>query len=152
MQAQLSTPEAIEEIASRLVEFYWPVRIYLFGSEARGEAGPDSDLDFCVVLPDNAPASLYCLGFTALSGMSMRRPTWSGFHSAILTREPRIRRPRCRRRCFGRGGCSTTPHELRRDEARRWLRLAARDLHVASLVATEEPSGSVFHSQQCAEK
>ena len=39
-----------------------------------------------------------------------------------------------------------------REEAGRWLALAAKDLHVASLVSHEEPSGSVFHSQQCAEK
>jgi hypothetical protein len=30
-------------------------RIYLFGSEARGEAGPDSDLDFFVVASNDAP-------------------------------------------------------------------------------------------------
>ena len=41
------------------MDFYHPLRIYLFGSEARGEAGPDSDFDFCVVLPADAPESLY---------------------------------------------------------------------------------------------
>ena len=51
--------ETIEEIKRRLVEFYQPSRIYLFGSSARGDAGPDSDLDFCVVLPETAPPSLY---------------------------------------------------------------------------------------------
>lgn len=51
--------ETIEEITKRLVEFYHPVRIYLFGSEARGDAGPDSDFDFCVVLPDDAPEGLF---------------------------------------------------------------------------------------------
>jgi predicted nucleotidyltransferase len=55
----MTKQEMIEEITRRLVEFYRPVRIYLFGSEARGEAGADSDLDFCVVLPDDAPESLY---------------------------------------------------------------------------------------------
>jgi predicted nucleotidyltransferase len=55
----MNKQETIEEITRRLVEFYQPVRIYLFGSEARGEGGPDSDLDFCVVLPDDAPQSLY---------------------------------------------------------------------------------------------
>jgi uncharacterized protein len=59
MQAQLTKQETIAEITRRLVDFYQPVRIYLFGSEARGDAGPDSDLDFCVVLPDDAPESLY---------------------------------------------------------------------------------------------
>ena len=55
MQVQLTRQEAIEEITRRLVEFYSPVRIYLFGSEARGDSGPDSDLDFLVVVPDDAP-------------------------------------------------------------------------------------------------
>ncbi len=49
---------AIEEITRRLVDFYHPVRIYLFGSAARGDGGPDSDLDFCVVVPDATPDQL----------------------------------------------------------------------------------------------
>ena len=55
----MASEETIEEIKRRLVEFYQPSRIYLFGSSARGDAGPDSDLDFCVVLPETAPPSLY---------------------------------------------------------------------------------------------
>ena len=55
----MTKQETIEEITRRLIDFYQPVRIYLFGSEARGDAGPDSDLDFCVVLPDDAPEGLY---------------------------------------------------------------------------------------------
>ena len=51
----MTKQEAIEETTRRLVEFYSPVRIYLFGSEARGDAGPDSDLDFLVVIPDDTP-------------------------------------------------------------------------------------------------
>jgi hypothetical protein len=42
-----------------LVDYYHPERIYLFGSAARGDGGPDSDLDFCVVLPDDAPPIIY---------------------------------------------------------------------------------------------
>jgi predicted nucleotidyltransferase len=55
MQTQLTRQEVIEEMTRRLIDFYRPVRIYLFGSEARGEAGPDSDLDFLVVVPDDTP-------------------------------------------------------------------------------------------------
>ncbi len=55
----MTRDEAIAEITRRLVEYYHPERIYLFGSVARGEDGLDSDLDFCVVLPDDAPESLY---------------------------------------------------------------------------------------------
>jgi predicted nucleotidyltransferase len=45
-----------------LVEFYQPIRIYLFGSVARGDDGPDSDLDFLVVVPDDAPDEKRRLG------------------------------------------------------------------------------------------
>lgn len=47
--------QAITEITRRLVEYFHPERVYLFGSAARGDEGPDSDLDFCVVLADDAP-------------------------------------------------------------------------------------------------
>lgn len=35
-----------------------PDRIYLFGSAARGDAAPDSDYDFMVVLPDDTPREI----------------------------------------------------------------------------------------------
>ncbi len=41
-------------IAERLVDAYQPERMYLFGSKARGDAGPDSDFDLLVVVPDTA--------------------------------------------------------------------------------------------------
>jgi uncharacterized protein len=80
MQTQLTKQEAIEEITRRLVEYYHPARIYLFGSEARGDAGPDSDLDFCVVLPDDAPESLYRPG--------IHRALWSVGTAADIIRFP----------------------------------------------------------------
>lgn len=46
----------VEEIVRRLVEAYQPERIYLFGSAARGEAGPNSDYDVLLVVPDDASA------------------------------------------------------------------------------------------------
>jgi predicted nucleotidyltransferase len=46
------------EVVRRLVEAYRPERIYLFGSVARGDAGPDSDYDIMVVVPDEAPPEL----------------------------------------------------------------------------------------------
>jgi len=45
-----------------------------------------------------------------------------------------------------------TPERLRLEEARRWLAQAAKDLNAARLLAKPEPSRSVFHSQQAAEK
>ena len=70
MEAENTKQEAIEEITRRLIEYYRPVQIYLFGSQTRGDAGPDSDLDFCVVLPDDASPGLYRPGiYRALWGV-----------------------------------------------------------------------------------
>lgn len=41
----------LAEIVRRLVEACHPERIYLFGSKARGEEGPDSDYDIMVIVP-----------------------------------------------------------------------------------------------------
>lgn len=57
--ATFRTPTArdpvLAEIVQRLVEAYQPERIYLFGSVARGDAGPHSDYDILGVVPDDAP-------------------------------------------------------------------------------------------------
>jgi predicted nucleotidyltransferase len=54
----MTREEAIAEITRRLAGHYQPERIYLFGSVARGDGTPDSDLDFLVVVPDDAPREL----------------------------------------------------------------------------------------------
>jgi predicted nucleotidyltransferase len=68
----MNRDELIAEITHRLIQACSPVRIYLFGSEARGDSGPDSDLDFLVVVPDNAPEELFRSSSLshALSGIS----------------------------------------------------------------------------------
>jgi uncharacterized protein len=45
----------LREIVTQLVRAYEPEFVYLFGSQARGDAGPDSDYDLLLVVPDNAP-------------------------------------------------------------------------------------------------
>ncbi len=40
---------ALDDIVRRIVEVDQPERIILFGSAARGEMGPDSDLDLLVI-------------------------------------------------------------------------------------------------------
>ncbi len=44
--------DALNTIVRRSVEIVQPVKIILFGSAARGNAGPNSDLDLLVVMPD----------------------------------------------------------------------------------------------------
>lgn len=42
---------SISEITRRIVSEFQPEKIILFGSHARGTAGPDSDVDLLVVMP-----------------------------------------------------------------------------------------------------
>lgn len=46
----------LAEAVRRLVAAYQPDRIYLFGSVARGDNGPDSDYDPLVIVPNQAPS------------------------------------------------------------------------------------------------
>ena len=46
------TEDKIGELARRIAEAVRPNRIILFGSAARGELGPDSDIDVLVIMPD----------------------------------------------------------------------------------------------------
>ena len=41
----------IQKMVRRLVDHFDPDQIILFGSHARGTAGPDSDVDLLVILP-----------------------------------------------------------------------------------------------------
>jgi len=45
------TETVIQEMVRRIVEAVHPDKIILFGSHARGEAGPDSDVDLMVIAP-----------------------------------------------------------------------------------------------------
>jgi len=54
-ESLLDLDPVLAEIVRRLAAAYQPERIYLFGSKARGDAGPDSDYDLLVVAPDDAP-------------------------------------------------------------------------------------------------
>src|ERR1017187_1775134 len=48
----------LAEVVRRLQELYHPEQIYLFGSTARGESGPDRDYALRVVVADSTPVAL----------------------------------------------------------------------------------------------
>jgi len=50
--APRSSEEVIATVVERIAAAVRPTRIILFGSAARGQSGPDSDLDLLVVMPD----------------------------------------------------------------------------------------------------
>lgn len=47
---------SLHDIIERLMQAYHPEGIYLFGSRARNDGGPNTDFDLLVVVPDTAPA------------------------------------------------------------------------------------------------
>jgi len=69
-----SQPECLPEAIRRIADQFDPVRIILFGSWARGDARPDSDLDLLVVLPqveDKRHATIQIL--RALNGLPVSK-------------------------------------------------------------------------------
>ena len=46
-----SIQKQIREMVERIVHQFMPDKIILFGSHARGSAGPDSDVDLLIVMP-----------------------------------------------------------------------------------------------------
>lgn len=52
---QAATQAALDRLVEGIVEAVHPLRIILFGSAARGDTGPDSDLDVLVVMPEGSP-------------------------------------------------------------------------------------------------
>ena len=50
-KSKRAVQKQIQQMVDRIVEQFHPERIILFGSHARGDAGPDSDVDLLVVMP-----------------------------------------------------------------------------------------------------
>jgi predicted nucleotidyltransferase len=63
----------LDEILRRLIATYTPERVYLFGSAARGDHGPDSDYDLLVVVSDDTPPESRSSGraYDALWGLEV---------------------------------------------------------------------------------
>lgn len=71
----LKTDPILAEMVERLVQEFHPLRIFLFGSRARGDAGPDSDYDLMVVISSSTQAK-YKLAQAA------QRALWGTSHGA----------------------------------------------------------------------
>jgi predicted nucleotidyltransferase len=68
------TSADVEHAVERLVDAFDPLRIVVFGSYARGEARPGSDLDLLVVLPEVDDKRAAALAMRrALAGSSVGR-------------------------------------------------------------------------------
>ena len=62
----------IPEMVRRIVEAVHPLQVILFGSHARGDARPDSDVDLLVVMPDGSDLRrAWDEAYGSLSGMGI---------------------------------------------------------------------------------
>jgi predicted nucleotidyltransferase len=72
MATQIENADPIlQEMVARLVAAYHPLRVYLFGSRARGESAPDADYDLLVVVArsDQPPYKRAMEAFRLLRGV-----------------------------------------------------------------------------------
>jgi predicted nucleotidyltransferase len=87
----------LNEIVRRLVDAVDPDRIVLFGSRARGDARPDSDIDLLIVKDSNEPPHRRAIpAYRALTGLGVpkdiiwRTPAevedWSAVPNYVTTR------------------------------------------------------------------
>jgi predicted nucleotidyltransferase len=74
------TIEEIKDIAGKIAERHGAERMFLFGSNARGDAGPESDLDFRI---DKG----HIRGLVALGGLYADLEDAFGTHIDLLTTE-----------------------------------------------------------------
>jgi predicted nucleotidyltransferase len=65
------TDSRIQEAVARIVQYAQPLRIVAFGSWARGEQRPDSDLDLAVILEDGPAALARRPSYDLLEGIRM---------------------------------------------------------------------------------
>ena len=52
---KLDLQRAIDDITAQLIEKYKPEKVILFGSAARGDSTPDSDVDLLIIKRDTPP-------------------------------------------------------------------------------------------------
>lgn len=82
------------ELLDPVVAYFRPRRVILFGSVARGNSGPDSDIDLLVIVDDDTPPAKV----TIRAGRESRRPyrlpadvipvredTWRRFNGVVGT-------------------------------------------------------------------
>ena len=65
-------PSLLDDVVRRIVESVQPLKIIVFGSAARGDMGPDSDLDILIVMPEGSHRrQTALLAYRALRGLGI---------------------------------------------------------------------------------
>jgi len=152
------------ELLNPVVAYFSPRRVILFGSHARGEARPDSDIDLLVIVGDETPAEKVTLKAGSEARRDYHRPA-----DVIPMREDTFRRmsgiPGTLSRealidgitVYGEDSeCMSNPDPADiRNAVLGWVRVARSDLQVARACLGLEPPPvgvAAYHCQQAGEK
>lgn len=157
--------EWVPSIVSELVAACDPLQVILFGSVARGDDGPDSDIDLLIVFPvldQSGGGQLLArlrraitvpiavdLHLTDVSTLSRRRHIVCAVEEAAATEGQVVHGPALEKEEW------MPDPAAQRAEALRWLARAHDDLRLAEhIAATPElaPWSACYHAQQAAEK
>lgn len=154
------------ELLDPVVAYFRPQRVILFGSKARGEAGPDSDIDLLVIVDDDTPAEKLALKARSEARRSYREAAdifampAATFErnrriigtlaaeadiDGIVVYGPLLERPSMR----------TPDPNARWAAVERWLAVAARDRRTVMVCLADDPplfESAAFHCQQAVEK
>lgn len=173
IQAPAESAVLLDSIVGRICAELDPLRIFLFGSRARGEDTPDSDYDLMVELVhDSGEIHLYRLRMHELfardhcrvdvhfrrPGEIERRKDDPGTVDWDVVREGRLLYSRVGLQAVQRGIAFRVrePNAGPPDSVNEWLEIAARDLYHARHHLTDELENwsdeICFLSQQAAEK
>ncbi|HEX2172029.1 MAG TPA: HEPN domain-containing protein [Dehalococcoidia bacterium] len=166
-----ATPATLAEIVGCLVEALRPERVYLFGSQARGDAGPESDYDLMLVVsaPEESLLDLTREAYRVLRACVARpRPpidalVWSRERfdrqsrviaslPATILREGRLLYPASARLREATWELADEDEKLRL--AHEWLRKAEHDIRTAEYASHIPDLTDIvaFHAQQAVEK
>jgi predicted nucleotidyltransferase len=77
----MTPPALIQAFAAAIAREFQPERIILFGSHARGETTPDSDVDLLVVMPRNGKTRYE-------QAFEIRQKITAGFPLDLVVRSP----------------------------------------------------------------
>ncbi len=162
----VNVPADISEAVGRLVRAFDPTRVILFGSRARGDAHPDSDVDLLVVMPTVAdPHATAIAMLTLLADLPMAKDVVVASEATIAQEGNAvgtIYRPALRdgvtlyQHARAEGEVAMDPRDAPSHEgAERWLRHAHEDLETAELClgnAAIPPRQACFFAQQAVDK
>jgi HEPN domain-containing protein/predicted nucleotidyltransferase len=169
--------EQINRMVQRIVKKFRPEQIILFGSQARGDAGPDSDIDLLVVMDfegskfdkkmevwdvvrgEAMPVDILV---TTPADFAWRKEVtgtieWPAFREGKVLYAAGVGPARTNGRQQGNGRCfMPRSDEAKLQVLREWVEKAEDDLTAATLILKHgkaAPTDTIcFHSQQCVEK